>query len=97
MHSWTILAAKHAALTPGVALGAIPAVGWDSLDGIAVGVLLAGIGFAAMSPRRVPNCPLPPVGGRDRGSRRQEPVVAGPLQVQAAGRRRADRHPQRRR
>jgi hypothetical protein len=64
MHSWTILAAKHAALTPGVALGAIPAVGWDSLDGIAVGVLLAGIGFAAMSPRRVPNCPLPPVGGQ---------------------------------
>jgi hypothetical protein len=64
MQSWTILAAKHAALTPGIALGAIPAAGWDSLDGVAVGMLLAGIGFAAVSARRVPSCPLPPVGGQ---------------------------------
>jgi hypothetical protein len=64
MQSWTILAAKHAALTPGIALGAIPAAGWDSLDGVAIGMLLAGIGFAAVSARRVPSCPLPPAGGQ---------------------------------
>jgi len=64
MHSWTILAAKHAALTPGVALGALPAAGWDSLDGVAVGMLLTGVGYAAMSARRARSCPLPPAIGQ---------------------------------
>ncbi len=62
MQTWAIPAAKHAALTSGIGLGIIPAAGWDSLDGVAVGMLLAGIGFALVSARRVPSCQLPPAG-----------------------------------
>ena len=60
MQTWATLAAKHAAITSGIGLGAIPAMGWDSLDGVAVGALLAGVGFAVLnSPRRAQNCQLP--------------------------------------
>ena len=60
MKTWATLAAKHATLTSGIGLGAIPAMGWDSLDGVAVGALLAGIGFAVLnSPGRAQNCELP--------------------------------------
>jgi hypothetical protein len=62
MQTWAIPAAKHAALTSGIGLGIMPAAGWDSLDGVAVGMLLAGIGFAVVSARRVPSCQLPPAG-----------------------------------
>src|SRR6266702_3867020 len=62
MQIWATVAAKHATLTSGIGLGAIPATGWDSLDGFAAGVLLAGVGFAAVnSARRVRSCALPPV------------------------------------
>ncbi len=62
MQTWAILAAKHAALTSGIGLGVIPAAGWDSLDGVVIGMLLAGIGYAIVSARRVPGCQVPPVG-----------------------------------
>src|SRR5258707_11239655 len=58
MHARAILAASHAALGSGVGLGAIPVMGWASLDGVAVSMLLAGVGFAAVSARRVQSCPL---------------------------------------
>ncbi|HEX9520930.1 MAG TPA: hypothetical protein VF940_32710 [Streptosporangiaceae bacterium] len=58
MHTPAILAAKHAALGSGVGLGAIPVIGWASLDGVAVSMLLAAVGFAAVSSRRVQSCPL---------------------------------------
>ena len=96
MQSWTILAAKHAALTPGIALGAIPAAGWDSLDGVAVGVLLAGIGFAAVSREACPGLPAAAGWRPGRAGGWRQPAFRTPLQVQAAGRRRADRHAQRR-
>ena len=61
MQTWATLAAKHATLTSGIGLGVIPAAGWDSLDGVALGALLAGVGFAVLnSPRRAQSCPLPP-------------------------------------
>ena len=63
MQTWATLAAKHVVLSSGIGLGVIPAAGWDSLDGVAVGMLLACIGFAVVSARRVPNCQLPPVRG----------------------------------
>ncbi len=53
MQAPAILAAKHAALGSGVGLGALPITGWTSLDGVAVGMLLAGVGLAALSPRRL--------------------------------------------
>jgi hypothetical protein len=60
MQTWAILAAKHAALMSGIGLGTIPAMSWDSVGGFAVGLLLAGVGFAVLiSPRRARNCPLP--------------------------------------
>ena len=68
MQTWAIPAAKHAALTSGIGLGIIPAAGWDSLDGVAVGMLLAGIGFAVVSARRVPSCQLPPAGSEFGGN-----------------------------
>src|SRR5260221_11789374 len=58
MHTPVILAAKHAALGSGVGLGAIPVTGWASLDGVAVSMLLAAVGFAAVSSRRVQRCPV---------------------------------------
>ena len=62
MQTWATLAAKHATFTSGIGLGVIPAMGWNSLDGVAVGALLAGVGFAAMnSPRRAQSCQLPPI------------------------------------
>ncbi len=58
MQTWVTLAAKHATLASGIGLGAVPALGWDSLDGVAVGFLLAGAGFAAVnSSRQVRSCP----------------------------------------
>ena len=60
MQTWATLAAKHATLTSGIGIGAIPAMGWESLDGVAVGALLAGVGFAVLnSPRRAQSCQLP--------------------------------------
>ena len=64
MQTWAILAAKHAALTSGISFGAFSAPGWNSLAGAAIGVLLAGMGIAAVSARRVPSCPLGPAGGQ---------------------------------
>lgn len=73
MQTWATLAAKHA-VTSGIGLGAIPAMGWDSLDGFAVGVLLAGVGLAALnSPRRVRSCTLPP----DRAARDDRAQATG--------------------
>jgi hypothetical protein len=63
MQTWVTLAAKHATLATGVGLGTMPAMGWDSLDGVAIGFLLAGAGFAAVnSSRQLRSCPLPPPG-----------------------------------
>ena len=60
MQTWATLAAKHATLTSGIGLGAIPAMGWESLDGVAVGALLAGVGFAVLNtPRRAQSCQFP--------------------------------------
>jgi hypothetical protein len=53
MQDPAILAAKHAALGSGVGLGAVPITGLTSLDGVAVGMLLAGVGLAVLSPRRL--------------------------------------------
>ena len=64
MQTWAILAAKHVALVSGTSFGAVPAPGWKSLEGVAVGLLLAGIGLAAVSARKVPSCPLTPSGGQ---------------------------------
>src|SRR5260370_31445283 len=62
MKPWATVATKHATLSSGIGLGAIPAMGWDSLDGFAAGVLLAGVGFAALnSSRRVRSCAVTPV------------------------------------
>ena len=61
MQTWVTLAAKHATLASGIGLGAVPAMGWESLDGVAVGFFLAGAGFAvANSTRQARSCPLPP-------------------------------------
>jgi len=72
MKTWATVAAKHATLSSGIGLGAIPAMGWDSLDGFAAGVLLAGVGFAALnSSQRLRSCPLPPAlpgGGRPQSA-----------------------------
>src|SRR5579859_6462650 len=77
MRTWVILTAKHAALTSGMGLGAIRAMGWESLDGFAAGVLLAGAGFAALnSSRRFRSCPLPP-GVPGGGTRAQSSALAG--------------------
>jgi hypothetical protein len=63
MQTWVTLAAKHATLAAGIGLGTVPAMGWDSLDGVAVGFLLAGAGYAAVnSSRQLRSCPLPPPG-----------------------------------
>lgn len=64
MQTWAILAAKHVMLTSGVGLGAISAPGWSSLEGVAVGLLLAGIGLAAVTARPAPSCPIGPAGGQ---------------------------------
>jgi len=77
MQTWATLAVKHATLTSGIGLGVIPAVGWDSLDGVAVGALLAGVGFAVLnSPQRAQSCQLPPM-RYDRGSQVQTSRPAG--------------------
>lgn len=72
MQTWVTLAAKHATLATGIGLGTIPSMGWESLDGMAVGVLLAGAGFAAVnSSRQLRSFPLLPP---DRaGTGRTEP------------------------
>src|SRR5215471_12903719 len=76
MKTWATVAAKHATLSSGIGLGALPAMGWDSLDGFAAGVLLAGVGFAALnSTRRLRSCPLPPA--LPGGSRAQAAGPAG--------------------
>ncbi len=78
MHTPAILAAKHAALGSGVGLGAIPVMGWASLDGVAVSMLLAGVGFAAVSSRRVQSCPLQATPG-DAGPAAASRAAAGRL------------------
>jgi len=74
MQTWATVAAKHATFTSAIGLGAIPATGWDSLDGFAAGMLLAGAGFAALNrSRRVRSYSIPPVtAGRGR------PQASGP-------------------
>ena len=52
MKTWAVLAAKHAALTSGVSFSVIPAIGTASLDGFALGAVLAGALFAALSSSR---------------------------------------------
>jgi hypothetical protein len=52
MQTWAILAAKHATLISGIGLGSIPAMSWDSVGGFAVGLLLAGGGFAVLNSSR---------------------------------------------
>ncbi len=64
MQTWAILAAKHVVLTSGIGLGAVSAHGWRSLEEIAIGLLLAGIGLAAVSSRPAPSCPIGPAGGQ---------------------------------
>ena len=78
MYTPAILAAKHAALGSGVGLGAIPITGWAALDGVAVSMLLAGVGFAAVSSRRVQSCPLPGAPG-DAGLAAASRAAAGRL------------------
>ena len=64
MQTWAILAAKHVVFTSGIGLGGVSAPGWGSLEGIAVGLLLAGIGLAAVSARPAPSCPIGPARGQ---------------------------------
>ena len=98
MQTWATLAAKHATLTSGIGLGAIPAVGWDSLDGVAVGALLAGVGFAVLnSPRRAQSCQFPLVIAEPRRSGAGEPAGGrAAREGQAAGGRAAHRDAERR-
>ena len=80
MQTWATLAAKHATLTSGIGLGAIPAMGWDSLDGVAVGALLAGVGFAVLnSPRRAQSCQFPLVIAERADQARASRVAGGRL------------------
>src|SRR5689334_10139140 len=85
MQSLAIMAAHHAVLTSGLSLGSLPQLGWDSLDGIAVGMVLACVGYAVVSMRRMRNCSLPPVGaGADvprlaRMRRRVDDMLTGML------------------
>ena len=62
MQSLAIMAAHHAVLTSGLSVGTLPQLGWDSLDGVAVGMLVACVGYAAVSARRRRNCSPPPLG-----------------------------------
>lgn len=88
MQTWATLAAKHATLTSGIGLGAIPAFGWESLDGVAVGALLAGVGFAVLnSPRRAQSCQLPLMTYERSGPAQTSRVAGGRL---ARVRRRVD-------
>jgi hypothetical protein len=64
MQTWAILAAKHVVLTSGVGLGAVSAHGWSYLEEIAIGLLLAGMGLAAVASRPAPSCPIGPAGGQ---------------------------------
>ena len=58
MNSWATVAIKHVALTSGFGLGAVHSGGWDSLDGFAAGLMVAGLAFAALdSSRRMRRCP----------------------------------------
>ena len=85
MQTWVTLAAKHATLATGIGLGTIPAMGWDSLDGVAVGFLLAGVSFAAVnSSRQLRSVPLSPPG-------RSGPGKAEPAGQQAGARTRMRR------
>ncbi len=53
MHTWTIVAAKEAAITTGMGAGIVPTIAPASLDGFAVGALLTGACFLAITtPRR---------------------------------------------
>ncbi len=52
MQTWALLAAKPATLISGIGLGTIPAMSWDSVGGFAVGLLLAGGGFAVLNSSR---------------------------------------------
>src|SRR5262249_5656920 len=58
MNSWATVAIKHVALTSGLGLGAVHTGAWDSLNGFAAGLMVAGLGFAALdSSRRMRRCP----------------------------------------
>jgi hypothetical protein len=60
MKTWATVAIKHVVLTSGLGLGAVHGKGWDSINGLVAGLLLAGLGFAALeSSRRIRSCPLP--------------------------------------
>lgn len=80
MQTWVTLAAKHATLATGIGLGTIPAMGWDSLDGVAVGFLLAGASFAAVnSSRQLRSVPLTPPGPAGAGKAKPGGQQAGAL------------------
>jgi hypothetical protein len=51
MKTWTVLAAKHAAVASGLGVGAgvVPALGTGSVDGFLAGALMTGACCAAMS------------------------------------------------
>ena len=53
MHTWTIVAAKEAAIATGMGAGIVPTIAPASLDGFAVGALMTGACFLAITtPRR---------------------------------------------
>ena len=80
MQTWVTLAAKHATLASGIGFGAMPAMGWQSLDGVAVGVLLAGAGFAAVNTsRQARSCPLPPAAAARLARAEPSPPQPGTL------------------
>ena len=80
MQTWVTLAAKHATLASGIGFGAMPAMGWQSLDGVAVGVLLAGAGFAAVNTsRQARSCPLPPAAAAGLARAESRPPQPGTL------------------
>src|ERR1039458_6605955 len=64
MHMWAAWAAKEAAVATGLGGGVVPALGARSLDGFAVGALMAGACFLALT-------------GSRRSRRSQRHVLAG--------------------
>jgi hypothetical protein len=51
MNTWGVLAAKEAAATAGLGVGAVPVIGVGPLDGFAIGVLASGACFLAVTAR----------------------------------------------
>ena len=84
MHMWAAWAAKEAAVATGLGGGVVPALGARSLDGFAVGALMTGACFLALT-------------GSRRSRRSQRHVLAGgavgqEMPAAAAGRIPAARH-----